>query len=49
MPGLWPDVPLVLPPGTMNAFIGMSADFVQVDLAPGLTIANVSGVARVNF
>ncbi len=48
-PGLFPNVPLVVPPGALLSLVGLTADFVQVDLTASLTIANISNVDRVTF
>jgi hypothetical protein len=49
LPGFFPDVPLILPPGTLSFLAGLTADFVQLDLTSAFTLANVSPVERVTF
>ena len=48
-PGLFPNVPFGVPPGTLSFLAGQSVDFVQVDLTPALLLANISNVDRVTF
>jgi parallel beta-helix repeat protein len=48
-PGIFPNVPLILPGGTLVQLIGLTADFVQIDLTAQLTIANISNLDRLTF
>jgi hypothetical protein len=48
-PGIFPNVPLIVPAPTLVGLVGITVDFVQVDLTPAQTIANVSNVDRITF
>jgi parallel beta-helix repeat protein len=48
-PGIFPNVPLILPAGWLVQLIGLTADFVQIDLTPQQTIANISNLDRITF
>ncbi len=45
----FPDVPLVLPPGTAAGLAGVSVDFMQADFDAGHLLQRISNVARVTF
>lgn len=49
VPGFFPDAPLILPPGVLSTLAGISADFLQLDLTAGYSVANVTPVRRVTF
>jgi hypothetical protein len=49
VPGLFPDIPLILPAGILSSLAGISADLCQVDLTGGFTLANVTPVRRITF
>ncbi len=49
VPGLYPDSPFVVPPGTLSSFAGFGVDFVQVGLTPAFGLAFVSNVSRATF
>lgn len=48
-PGIFPNVPLILPAGALVQLIGLTADLVQIDLTPQQTIANISNLDRITF
>ena len=48
-PGIFPNVPLIVPAGTLVPLIGLTADFVQIDLTPQQTIASISNLDRLTF
>lgn len=48
-PGIFPNVPLVVPPGALLSLVGLTADFVQIDLNASQTIANISNLDRITF
>jgi parallel beta-helix repeat protein len=48
-PGIFPNAPLILPAGSLLQFIGVTADFVQIDLTPQQAIANISNLDRITF
>ena len=49
LPGLYPTIPLVLPPGTMLPFSGLTWDFLGVAFGPGSTLLGVTNVAQVTW
>lgn len=49
VPGVYPEAPLVVPPGTFSGFAGITIDFVQVGVTPAFGLAFVSNVSRATF
>jgi len=49
VPGLYPDVPFAVPPGTLSFLGGQVWDAVVVGLAPGLVYVNRTNAARLNW
>jgi len=49
IPGVYPDVPFGVPPGTLSFLAGQVWDAVVVGLGPGLTYLNHTNVARLNW
>lgn len=49
VPGVYPEAPLVAPPGTFSGFTGITIDFVQVGVTPAFGLAFVSNVSRATF
>jgi parallel beta-helix repeat protein len=48
-PGLYPNTPFGVPPGTLSSFFGLSLDAAEVLIGPGFSILLISNVARVTF
>jgi hypothetical protein len=48
-PGFFPNVPLVLPPGSLAGLIGSTVDLRQIDLTASGTIANLTNIDRITF
>jgi PKD repeat protein len=48
-PGLWPDAPVVLPPGTVTTIQGLTFDFVLVFLDPSMIPLTWTNVSRTLF
>ena len=48
-PGFFPAVPFAVPPGSLSFLIGVTVDFVQVDVTPAITVAHISNLDRVTF
>ena len=48
-PGFFPNVPLVLPAGSLSFLVGATVDLVQVSLTPAMTVASVSNPDRITF
>jgi hypothetical protein len=49
VPGVYPDAPLILPPGTLSFLGGQVWDLVVVGLAPNFVYLNHTNVARMNW
>ncbi len=49
VPGIYPDAPLVVPPGSLTFLAGVSADFAQIGLDAGYNLQFWSTVSRVTF
>ena len=48
-PGVYPDAPFIVPPGTLSFLGGQVWDAVVVALAPGLVYVNRTNVVRLNW
>jgi hypothetical protein len=48
-PGLWPDVPILIPPGALSGLAGQVWDLVVVALGPGMSYVNKTNAARLNW